>query len=556
MRNRDDPELQAARAEAITAADQAVATMERSFFATPYRPGGLSTDARAVVRLVDELRWLNAVVLRDPPPPGTVGRVPSAGEAKFAVADVLDRAADRLDQQRRAAAGLDEAFERMRSTISDLEREVMALTGSAGNGSPQSMVSALDPSFRARELSFVATLIAYNAERAAAAAERSWFDRLRGRQPLGSLPTAGAARLRAGAHLAWPSQALRNSVRGAVALGISVLVAEITSVQHGFWVVFGTLAVLRSNALTTGQNFVNALVGTAAGFVVGGVLVYLVGTNTAVLWALLPVAVLFAGLAPAAISFVAGQAGFTLTLLILFNLIVPEGWRIGLIRVEDVAIGGAVSLVVGALFWPRGAAATLGRALADAYNTASHYLTDAVAYGVGCCDASHPSVPPPRELAAEAAAAAGRLDDAFRGYLTERGSKAAPLAEMTSLVTGATGVGLAAEGVLDLWSGGDAVEGDRSAARDELLASAYGVTEWYDHFASSLNGNEPVPAPLAADDGAEDRLIDAVARDLRDSDGTATATGVRVIWTGDHVDVARRLQGSLVEPAQAALARG
>jgi hypothetical protein len=280
-------------------------------------------------------------------------------------------------------------------------------------------------------------------------------------------------------------------------------------------------------------------------------LVYLVGTDTAVLWALLPIAILFAGLAPSAISFAAGQAGFTLTLLILFNLIAPAGWKIGLVRIEDVALGGAVSLVVGLLFWPRGAGVGLSRALADAYRTTSNYLVKAVAYGVGRCDASHPSTAPPTQESLDASAAAQRLDDAFRGYLSERGAKAAPLAEITGLVTGVTGVGLAADGVVDLWSG-DGAEGDRAAARDQLLASAHDVTDWYERFAASLAGAEAVPAPLADDDAAGVRLVTAVERDLRDPEGAATATGVRVIWTGDHIDAVRRLQATLSAPAAAA----
>ncbi len=111
------------------------------------------------------------------------------------------------------------------------------------------------------------------------------------------------------------------------------------------------------------------------------------------LWVVLPFVVLFAGLAPAAISFAAGQAAFTLTLLILFNLIVPAGWKIGLLRIEDVAIGCAVSLVVGVLFWPRGAAAALGRALSQAYTDSIDYLAGAVAYGVGLCDRGGPQAP-------------------------------------------------------------------------------------------------------------------------------------------------------------------
>ena len=253
-----------------------------------------------------------------------------------------------------------------------------------------------------------------------------------------------------------------------------MLIADVTSVQHAFWVVFGTLAVLRSSALGTGQNLLRALLGTSLGFIAGAVVVVLVGTNTAVLWVLLPLAVLFAGLAPAAISFAAGQAAFTLTLLILYNLLAPAGWKVGLVRVEDIALGGAVSLAVGLMLWPRGAAAALGRALSTAYAESAVYLAGAVAYGLGRCDAGGPAPAEPTGQAVAAAAAARRLDDTFRGYLAERGAKPLPLAEVTALVTGVAGLRLAADAVLELWRGDGADGGDRAAARRELLAARCG----------------------------------------------------------------------------------
>jgi hypothetical protein len=63
-----------------------------------------------------------------------------------------------------------------------------------------------------------------------------------------------------------------------------------------------------------------------------------------------------------------------------------------------------------------------------------------------------------------------------------------------------------------------------------------------------------VPDPLARDEIADGRLVDAVAHDLRDSSGEATSTGVKVIWTGDHLDAVRRLQELLIAPARAAVA--
>ena len=107
------------------------------------------------------------------------------------------------------------------------------------------------------------------------------------------------------------------------------------------------------------------------GFVLGSAIMIGVGGHTVALWALLPVAVLVSGVAPSMISFAAGQAGFTLVVVILFNIIEPTGWRVGLTRIEDVAIGCGVSIVVGLLFWPRGAMAALGRALADAFVASS-----------------------------------------------------------------------------------------------------------------------------------------------------------------------------------------
>ena len=339
-----------------------------------------------------------------------------------------------------------------------------------------------------------------------------------------------------------------------MALSLAVLVADLSNVQHGFWVVFGALSVLRSNALATGQNTLRAVVGTSAGFLVGGALVYVIGTNTTVLWILLPFAVLFAGIAPAAISFTAGQAAFTMVLLILFNIIAPAGWQIGLIRIEDVAIGCGASLVAGLLFWPHGAGRSLGRALGRAYEDCVAYLVAAVEFGVGRCDpiAGTPAEPP-RQAALAAAAASRRLDDAFRSYLADRGVKQVPLVDATRLVTGVTGVRLAADAVLELWQSDDAQAGDRGPARRELLAYAGSVSGWYGGLATGLEHRGEVPEPQEREPEATQRLVDAVAHDLQGADGHGTATGVRVVWTGDHLDAVRRLEHTLVDSARVAI---
>ncbi|MDX6206884.1 MAG: hypothetical protein QOF39_2941 [Frankiales bacterium] len=554
-----DPAFRADLDYAVKASDDAVSALHKGFLATPYRPTGLSTGTRTVVRLVDELGWLNAIVVQSGLQGGPTTAHRAACAVKLAAAATLDSGAALLDTTGGDPTELHAAMTSLSGALARMEE---SQTGAlpVRQRSPETdgdevgeFVSSLDPSFRAQELSFAASLIARNIDLTAAAERRGWIERFLGRQPEGLSGTLTAATERAAAHVERHSVWLHNSIRGAVGLGLAVLVANETGVQHSFWVILGALSVLRSNALNTGQNIIRGLAGTVVGFVVGALLLQIIGTDPTVLWVLLPPAILLAGIAPAAISFAAGQAAFTLVLLILFNIIQPAGWRIGLLRVEDIALGCGVSLVVGLLFWPRGAAAAMRQALAEAYVDSASYLTRAVEFGMARCDLSTTPPPPPTEQAVRAAAAARRLDDTFRNYLAERGAKPLPLAQMTALVTGVAGVRLGADAVLDLWQGDDGeAAGDRAAARQELLKSADLVQGWYDDLAGSLVGRRELREPLGHDKVADGRLVEAVRHDLQTEDGKATATAVRMIWTGDHLDAIRRLQQTVIGPAREA----
>ncbi|HWB22933.1 MAG TPA: FUSC family protein [Gaiellaceae bacterium] len=546
----DEGTAEAERDEAIASSKAAVQALDRLFYATPFRPTGLTTSARAVVRLVDELGWLNDVLAQTPARINPdLHRAPCA--VKATAAAVLERSAELLETSRGDPEPLRAELVRLRTCLAGLEANAMLevpATSSSDGQQVSEIVSALDPSFRAQELTFAVSQIAANIELAAMAERRSWFDRLLGRQPAGLSNTLVAIQERAGGHFDRNSVWLRNSIRGGAGLALAVGVASETGVQHSFWVVLGTLSVLRSNALSTGQSVLSALRGTVAGFAIGAALIWVIGANTTLLWALLPPAILIAGFAPAAISFAAGQAAFTIVLVILFNILQPIGWRVGLVRVEDAAIGCAVSLVVGLLLWPRGAASALGRALAEAYLDSARYLTAAVEFGLGRCDRGVPVHPAPDPDLIRAAAAARRLDDAFRTYLSERGAKPVPLAEVTSLVTGVAGVRLAADAVVDLWRRDDGTSAaDRAAAARELRALGDRVTGWYGDFAGQLTHGGTLPDPLADGDITDGPLVEAVRRDLG---GDATGVAVRVIWTADHIAAARRLQSTLLGPAR------
>jgi uncharacterized membrane protein YccC len=257
-----------------------------------------------------------------------------------------------------------------------------------------------------------------------------------------------------------------------------VLVAKETGVQHGFWVVLGTLAVLRSNALGTGATALRALAGTSLGFIVGGALLVGIGDNVTALWIVLPFAVLLASYAPLRISFLAGQAAFTVLLAVLFNIVQPTGWRVGLVRVEDVAIGCAVSLVAGFLLWPRGAGPVVSVDLADAYRSGVTYLSSAVHSLIGQ-HATLGQQAVSESAAGDATAASRRLDVAFRVYLAEQGTKLVHRDELASLVGGASRLLLTANSLAtlplrtDLSAGGN--EGDERLLDAELhrLSTAF-----------------------------------------------------------------------------------
>ncbi|MEW2463793.1 FUSC family protein [Streptomyces sp. NPDC046994] len=544
----------AAADEAAAAADD----LRRAFDGTLYRPTGLSVGSRALVRLVDELTWLCSIVADSVTPredPPSCDR--AARSVRRAAAETLDRAADLLDAPGDPPGALHAALADLRSAMNDMERSATTRLPThrpaPGTASAVSaFLGTLDLSFRAQELGFATLQIAENVELSAAAERRSWPERLLGHEPGSLSAPLAAASERAAAHLQRHSVWLHNSLRGALGLGAAVALADLAGVAHSFWVLLGTLSVLRSNALNTGQKALRALGGTIAGSVIGAGLLHVFGHHGTSLWFLLPLAVLVAGIAPCAISFAAGQAAFTITLVILFNIGHDPNWHIALLRLQDIAIGCAVSVVVGLLFWPRGAAAAVDRALARAYTDSARYLAGAVKYAVGRCGSG--PVPPgaPLDEGRQAAAAARRLDDAFRSYLAERGPKPVPLAEMTTLVTGIVGLRLAADAVLGLWQhDGEAhSETDRADARLVLTTIAGRVSGWYRALATGLTRHTPVPDPLPHNAAAEARLVDSLRQDLTDDRGQATATAVRIIWTADHLDAARRLQPSLAAAAR------
>ena len=366
-----DPELQ----HMITSKRR----LQASFNATPYRPVGLATPDEALADVVELLQWCTSLVL---------DAVREHNDLDVAAAQV-DR-----DLLREAAGTLHATASLFTGRADELDLADLGRCRAASLGA----VRSLDPSspgfqntarisFHAQAIAVAALAIgrgALVAQRLTPAPEMddSWFA-IGERAGARSWNRVSDIALAAARHATVRSVWVINSLRVALALAVAVAVADLSTVQHGFWVVLGALSVLRTNAASTTSTAFEALSGTAVGVILGALLLALIGTSPAALWAALPFAVFIAAYAPGTAPFAVGQAAFTVTIALLFNLLAPVGWSVGLVRVEDVAIGCAVSVLFGAMFWPRGLAAVVGDDLADAFRTGSSFLAEAVGWTAG-----------------------------------------------------------------------------------------------------------------------------------------------------------------------------
>ena len=551
--------VRAAAGGEATKPDAMRAAKERllnAFTAAPYRPTGLAVPDQALSRLVQMLEW-GATQAND----SFDGHIDlTTGCA--ADRALLDTAAGLFDDTRALLAGqpAEPDFAALEAARASSAAHLSELSGRAGE--PDSRLAAAQ-AVHAQAIAVVARSAAADA---LIASRRASFE-----TTVETLVTTTGVTGLAGAvalvrrHATFRSVWFLNSLRAAVALAAAVAVADVSGVQHAFWVVLGTLSVLRTSAASTGATAWRALAGTVAGFVIGGALLVGIGTNPNALWAVFPVAVLVAAYAPGTTPFLVGQAAFTVTIVVLFNLLVPVGWTVGLLRIEDVGIGCAVSLVVGVLFWPRGVSSVVAEDLADAFRRGAAYLTQAVEWAL-----SELMVPPSAALTA--ATAAIRLDDAVRGLLTEQGSKRLRKEDLWTLLNAASRLRLTAYTLAGLRTAAPAKEGDFGGACLPLAGSGeYAgapacvglrtataeLAGFYDAIADEVSrpGSgplAPVPPPLMVS-AALPRLKPGGADAGADAEeGVAPAHQLphpHLLWVQEHLHHLSKSAQTLSEPA-------
>jgi len=514
--------------------------LRQQFAAAPTRPTGLATADQALASVVELLDWSVSLVCD-----ALDGHLDLTGAAP-------------ADHELLAAAGglfaTVAALFTGHDAVPDIDRLQAASAASAAHergltGDPAEVRAAGALAAHAQSIALAARAAVADALIAArkadpdlvAAERRRWYGQpgaLPARHLAGLLGAAGFLARHASLRSVW----FRNSARGAIALAAAVAVAYLSGVQHGFWVVLGTLSVLRTTAASTGTTAMRALIGTAAGFVAGALLLLAIGTGPAALWTALPFAVFVAAYSPGTMPFAVGQAAFTVTVVVIFNLLVPAGWRVGLLRIEDVAIGCAVSLAVGIAFWPRGAATIVGDDLADAFRNGARYLIQAVDWALGLRRR-------PPENAVASVTAGIRLDEALRAYLAEQGTKRLGRDELWTLVMATTQLRLTAYAVASLPGNGtgaphpDAAPGPVLAAFRKQTADLAGFYEGVAVQVGPPGHQPPATVALPGPDGV------GYPQGVACAGTTPPSYQPDMLWVGEHLHHLAAHGQAIIEPA-------
>nr|WP_234794234.1 FUSC family protein [Mycolicibacterium flavescens] len=489
-----------------------------TFLNTDFRPVALTAGSRALVRVVDDLGWLADRItddtgrwlgdMRDP-----LVRVLRDSAAVLGVPDVARRTARSRDldaaltEQREIAQG------RYREDIA----EILACSDDAA-------AVAVGRKLLARRTFSASVGVTGRIIRNAAAADaRPVWARILGRglPKTGTadwvMPETTAVAVITRGFFATRAVVLRNSLRTGLGLSMAVTVTHLFPLQQGFWVVLGAMSVLRSSALTTGTRVVRAVAGTAIGFLLGVVLIELLGVDPVVMWMLLPVVAFGSAFVPEVASFIAGQAAFTMMVLIIFNLIAPTGWSVGLIRVEDVAVGALVGVMVSVLLWPRGARTRVSRAIDEAFTVGAQFLTAAVRR-VTRGD-SEDATNRVNSLSQQALKASRTADDAVRQFLSESSGPTDIRAPAVRSANRAVRLRAAAELIADV---SPPPLGVYERTRRVLEAHADAIS------ARATDGSTDTPAPISDD------LVMALRAEATD-DGLAVSAALPLVAVAAHL---------------------
>lgn len=356
-----------AGAAALDHFGRAVDRLDREYGGKPYRPTGSTRSDRALQLLVFHINSAR-LLLTGPQRESATPDDDFAERSALAAAtdDGLSALADAMRDPTRVPSGKDIDSARVQMRVG-MEKHALA---AAQRGVPTKQIAEdvrRDHTLRLGAL-FVEEMVAL-----ARLANGAPPEDLPGQPP----PPRRTLRMLLQSQLSWSSPWVRNALRGSLGLGLAVLVVQLGGFQRGFWVLLGVISILRFDAVGTRKYAWQALLGTVLGVVITSAVLEVASDAEWLIWSLVPVMAFLAAWAGPAVSFPFGQAAFTSMVLVALAVVNwPPNLGLGLVRIEDIAAGALVAVIVATVMWPRGAAGELRRRIAAALTTASGFFGD------------------------------------------------------------------------------------------------------------------------------------------------------------------------------------
>ncbi|MDB4952641.1 MAG: putative rane protein [Myxococcales bacterium] len=170
--------------------------------------------------------------------------------------------------------------------------------------------------------------------------------------------------------LSWRSPILRHAVRVAGAAAAAMMIAHAVSPVHGQWVTVTTIAVLQPQLGSTFVRVIERVVGTVLGGVLAVIVISMLRSPLALAAIMFPLSI------AAVVTRPRSYRLFVVFLTPLFLLVADHGHpgtSTAIIRIADVALGGAIALVA-AIVIPSWERRHLPDALATALDAIAHYV--------------------------------------------------------------------------------------------------------------------------------------------------------------------------------------
>lgn len=351
--------------------DEAVKQMHDLFLGNLNRPGSAYRRERSLLRLTEEVRRMRLglrLAYRRLP----FHSAPADEKLAEITAESLTTSAQILKEQRSDWAPF-KAIEAAR--ITHYDATVSNVGQLLDSGDAATAQQAGPASFQTRSISLLAMSMSRDAGASAARGEIPALE-FRG-EDLPAVVQAAKPGAQVRAELSWRAPWMRNALRLGIALALALVVVDLMGLERGYWVVLGTLGVLRLDVSGTGRAAWSVIVGQLVGFGLGVGIIALTSGRPTLAWVMLPVIAglqgYLSGNGPAWMQ----QAGFTALVITLVSVVAPRG-DIALIRLEDVTVGVAVAIVVSLLIYPRGLVPLVERSLTDAIAASNAYFQDAM----------------------------------------------------------------------------------------------------------------------------------------------------------------------------------